>query len=237
MRRKDLFEFKQFTITQKRAAMKVGTDSDLLGALALGGNRILDIGTGTGVIALMMAQRFPEASIAAIDVDEGAFADASENFARSPFHDRLSLQCVSLQEYLQVSPEGVFDCIVCNPPYFEKSLECPDDRRTWARHTSSLPFPVLANGAARLLQSNGIFSVCIPLEVLELFIGECQKAGLSLVAQHNIRTIPSKPAKRFVLCFRKGLAEQATYYEHNMLNEERERSEWYRDLMHDFLII
>ena len=99
MRRKDFFEFKQFTIDQRNAAMKVGTDSDLLGALAAGGTHILDIGTGTGVISLMLAQRCPDATITAVEIDDHAIIDAATNFAASAWADRLSLVHASFQDF------------------------------------------------------------------------------------------------------------------------------------------
>ena len=121
--RKDFFEFQQFTIDQSHAAMKVGTDSDLLGALSAGGNRILDIGTGTGVLSLFMAQRFPTASITAIDIDENAIIDAKKNFASSPFSDRITLIHTSLQDFSRNYNGQPFDCIVCNPPILTKVLK------------------------------------------------------------------------------------------------------------------
>lgn len=238
MRQKDFFQFRQFTIDQRHAAMKVGTDSDLLGALALGGEKILDIGTGTGVISLMMAQRFPEATIEAIEIDENAFVDASANFSHSIFADRIAVRHISFQEYAREdSPTLLFDAIVCNPPYFDRSLECDDSHRTKARHTSSLPFSELTEGVARLLRDGGVFSVCIPLEVRGIFIEECERRGLRLLVEHRIRTAPEKEAKRFVLSFRKGGDEAPRVYDHSMLNEDRSRSEWYYDLLHEFLII
>ena len=183
--------------------MRVGTDSDLLGALSAGGSNVLDIGTGTGVLSLMLAQRYPEARITAIEIDDGAILDASRNFAESRFASRIDLHHVSFQDYLSQATESHFDSIVCNPPYFHRSLECGSTSKTRARHTSSLPFPVLIQGAARLLLPSGRFSVCLPPEVLDLFIAHCHQAGLLPEHLYRIHTIPSKPPKRFVLICRK----------------------------------
>ena len=169
---KGFFEFQQFTIDQSHAAMKVGTDSDLLGALAAGGKHILDIGTGTGVLSLFMAQRFPAASIMAIDIDENAITDARKNFASSPFSDRITLKHTSLQNFAENYDSEPFDCIICNPPYYNNSLEAPDKSRARARHTSSLTFKELINGAYQLLSDEGTFSVIIPPEVLPAFSAE-----------------------------------------------------------------
>lgn len=232
----EVFHFKQFDIHQGHAPMKVGTDSDLLGALCAGGRRILDIGTGTGVLALMLAQRFPEAAVTAIDIDAGAVADARRNFAESKWHGRLSVQQASLQEYLAAHPRAAFDCVVCNPPYFDRSLPCPDRSRALARHTVGLPFEVLVSAAATLLLPGGRFSVCLPPEVLEKFLALSRQAGLALSRRHNILTVPGKAAKRHIVVLRKGGTEQAVEETHCMRNSDRTRSEWYRRLMEDFLI-
>lgn len=235
MRRKGVFQYKQFSIHQEHAGMKVGTDSDLLGTLSAGGQRILDIGTGTGVLALMLAQRYPEAQITAIEIDENAILDATQNIAESPFSDRISLQHISFQEYLNQDGQlPVFDSVICNPPYFDKSLECPDESRTRARHTSSLPFPVLIDGAYRLLEDGGCFSVCIPFEVLDDFKTQCLLKGFWLKDIYKVKTVPDDDAKRFVLVHREGRMIDAKEHECCMLNADRSRSEWYLELMRDF---
>ena len=232
--RKDFFEFQQFTIDQSHAAMKVGTDSDLLGALSAGGERILDIGTGTGVLSLFMAQRFPTASITAIDIDENAIIDATKNFASSPFSDRITLIHTSLQDFAKNYDGQPFDCIICNPPYFDKSLETPDKSRTRARHTSSLTFKELISCAYNLLADGGVFSVCIPPEVLSVFSAECLLSGFWLQSNYMIKSIPSKPTKRFILIYKKGRTE-CTSFTYCMRNEDHTYSEWYNTLMSDFL--
>lgn len=233
-----VFHYQQFDISQQYAAMKVGTDSDLLGTLSAGGNRILDVGTGTGVLSLMLAQRFPDARITAIEIDAEAVKDAETNFRMSKFSERISLQHISFQDYLDtLSAESeLFDSVVCNPPYFDKSLECPDEGRTRARHSSSLPFNVLAQGAFRLLQPGGVFSVCIPPEVLQPFSAECLFAGFSLKTIYRIQTHPDKPARRLVLVHQKGNVAAAESFTYCMRNADHTRSDWYLALMKDFLV-
>ena len=235
----EVFNFQQFVIHQGHAAMKVGTDSDLLGALSEGGSRVLDIGTGTGVLALMMAQRFPEAQITAVEIDDLAVLDAARNFSESRFANRIELVHASFQDFLSSCETGgaaPFDAVVCNPPYFERSLECPSESRTRARHTSSLPFSVLIDGSYRLLHDGGTLSVCIPPEVMDDFLSQCRQTGFSLQHLYKIKTVPEKQPKRFILVCRKGEEQETVEHVFCMRNSDRTRSEWYRALMQDFLI-
>lgn len=231
----ETFRYKQFEICQKNAGMKVGTDSDLLGTLAAGGTRVLDVGTGTGVLSLMMAQRCPDALITAIEIDENAVKDASVNFGTSTFGERIMLKHVSFQDYLKETENSTYDCIICNPPYFHKSTECPDLGRTRARHSSSLPFRVLIEGAYDLLTPEGVFSVCIPPEVLSEFKSEAIIAGFWLKDEYRIQSLPEKAPKRYVLVFSKGRVVVPQIHTHCMRNADHSRSEWYKNLMKDFL--
>ncbi|MCQ2284787.1 MAG: methyltransferase [Bacteroidales bacterium] len=234
----DVFEYRQFTIRQTHAAMKVGTDSDLLGTLSQGGTQILDIGTGTGILSLMLAQRYPESRITAIEIDNDAILDARYNFEQSQYHNRISLEHISFQDYLEKhTGEETFDSIVCNPPYFDKSLECPNLGRARARHSSSLPFEVLIHGAYTLLQPDGIFSVNITPEVFDNFTALCQKEGFSLQNIYRIQTIPGKAPKRFILCYKKGIVDEVIDALHCMRNADGSRSEWYLNQLRAFLIV
>jgi tRNA1Val (adenine37-N6)-methyltransferase len=239
MGKKDFFQFKQFHIHQEHAAMKVGTDSDLLGAMAAGGKRILDIGTGTGVLALMMAQRFTDAQVTAVEIDDEAVKDAERNFAESVFASRITLVHDSFQNFLsaKVADAPLFDSAVCNPPYFDRSLECPTLGRTRARHSSSLPFPILAEGVASLLCDGGTFTVCIPPEVLSDFNAACFLAGFWLQYNYNIKSVPEKGTKRHILVYKKGIAEGPTQEQtFCMRNADKTVSQWYRETLKDFLL-
>ena len=155
------FRFKQFAVEQDDVAMKVGTDGVLLGAWANceGAKRILDIGTGTGVIALMLAQRNSEAVIHAVEIDETASHRARSNFDMSPWGKRMSVECCAVQEF---APSEKFDLIISNPPYFIDSLQCPDAKRTTARHTQDLTFEELDRAVCRLLADGGRFALILP---------------------------------------------------------------------------
>ena len=195
---KDMFQFKQFVIEQELCAMKVGTDGVLLGAWAKGGPRVLDIGTGTGIIALMMAQRYPEAQVTAIDIDEGAVRQAEQNVSQSPFLGRISVLQQAVQEHL-----GEYESIVSNPPFFIDSLQAPDEQRNMARHTATLSYGELMKAAYRLLADNGEFSVVIPFDYRRRMEDEAVFVGFFPSRVCGVKTTERKPAKRFLLAFRK----------------------------------
>lgn len=151
-----VFRFKQFSVKNEKSAMKVGTDGVLLGSvMTITGfeNRMLDVGTGTGLIALMAAQRNTQAEITAIDIDEASAREAAYNFAKSPFSERLTALCTSLSHF---SPENSFDLIFSNPPYYDTSLLNPKPRQAAARHTETLSYKDLCAFAAEYLTRAGI---------------------------------------------------------------------------------
>mgnify|MGYP002626498501 CR=1 FL=1 len=178
--------------------MKVGTDGTLLGAWAQGGSHILDVGTGTGLIALMMAQRFPAAQVVGIDIDAEAVAQAQENVAASIFASRVEI----LLRDLAVT-EGEFDAIVSNPPYFTNALKSPDAQRTMARHTDTLTYAQLMRHGRRLLSDNGVLSVVVPADCKSRMESEAALTGLFKCRECAIKTTERKPAKRYLLAFAK----------------------------------
>lgn len=258
------FRFKQFEIEQDRCAMKVGTDGVLLGAWAQGGRRILDIGSGTGLISLMMAQRFPEAEVVGIDMDADACGQARENVMASPFRDRVEIECCRLQDFggagvsktaealetaegLKVdggaseaaeglNAAGVFDAIVSNPPFFVDSLKNPDSKRTMARHTDSLPFRDLFAGVKRLLSDDGIFSAIVPVEVVEQFVAESCILGFYLIRKCGVKTVERKQPKRFMLSFAKHRISPYEECVEMMMDSQGNRSEWYRKITEEFYL-
>ena len=194
----DYFQFRQFTIRQERCGMKVGTDGTQLGAWAQGGKRILDIGTGTGLIVLMMAQRFPEAEVVGIDIDADAVAQARENVAASPFSRRVDILLKDVKDM-----EGTFDSIVSNPPYFSSSLHSPDDQRSLARHDDALPCRLLMERCRLLLDDDGELSVVMPIDCKGTLEGEAALAGFFKCREWTVRTSARKAPKRCLLAFRK----------------------------------
>ena len=212
--------------------MKVGTDGLLLGAWAQGGKHVLDIGTGTGLIALMMAQRFPDAHVDAIDIDADAASQAEDNARRSPFADRVAVRCVSLQEYVA---EREYDSIVCNPPFFTQSLQSPDSKRTLARHSIALPFDDLFRHARRLMSEDGVLSIVVPSDALSQIETAAVMNNLFLVRRCFVRTTRKKPARRLLLSFSQ---KPSPFHDEEGVIQEavNEPSEWYRNLTCNFLL-
>ncbi|MGP1590822.1 MAG: tRNA1(Val) (adenine(37)-N6)-methyltransferase [Prevotella sp.] len=234
-----VFTFKQFKIEQSGCAMKVGTDGVLLGAWAKGGERILDIGTGSGLIALMMAQRCSLAQIVALDIDEGAYKQAVRNVEDSVFSDRISVVYASLQDYCKANKtelKGSFDAIVSNPPFFVNSLKSKGDSRTMARHTDRLSFAELLRWVAFLLREQGSFSCIIPSEVVNDFLSESYICGLSLMHHVAIKTVENKNAKRHLLCLVKGACEEEIHEEQVLKDAEGKPSLWYNEITKAFYL-
>ena len=196
----DYFSFKQFTIHQDRCAMKVGTDGVLLGVLAptIDSGRILDIGTGTGLVGIMLSQRCPQAMVTGVDLDANAAKQAEENATSTGW--KIKIINKSIQDFSSQCEEK-FDLIVSNPPYFINSLKAPEKNRNTARHTDELSYEELIESAEKLLSEEGKFSVIIPYSEEENFIGIANKRNL--IAESSVRIIPKvgKDSKRSVITF------------------------------------
>lgn len=190
------FRFKQFTVEQSSAPMKVGTDGVLLGAWAGSSHpkNILDIGTGTGLIALMLAQRFHDAMITAIEPNKDAILDAGFNFENSPFAERINLTNTNLQEF---ETEDLFDLIVSNPPFFTSSLVSENKGRTEARHAHSLsPFDLAK--ATELLSEKGKIAVIYPTETYGTFEAAMHKIGFFGERRTEVKPTAAKPSHRIL---------------------------------------
>lgn len=230
----DWFRFKQFTIEQSECAMKVGTDSVLLGAWCEveGKRTALDIGTGTGILSLMIAQRNPTIKVKAIDIDKPSIAQAQANIENSAFSDRI---CASLADFTSTEVKGSYDLIISNPPFYEEDTECPSSNRQVARHTSSLPFPILINKVSALLNLHGIFAVIIPTTSVQNFISLCAINKLYLKRRTDIYTTPKKQPKRTLLEFTDFITE-STCNRLFMRDESNTFSKDYLSLTKDFYL-
>lgn len=191
MGREKVFRFKQFAVLNDRTAMKVGTDGVLLGAWCpvATASRVLDVGTGCGVIALMIAQRNSTAIIDAIDIDPDAIGEARLNFANSPWSERLSAtEC----DFNDMTTQPIYDLIVSNPPFFTNGVLPSGAARTAARHTESLTYRQLIDGAAKRLTDNGAMALISPIEAESDIIQAATFA--SLPAKKMTRVIPVEGA-------------------------------------------
>jgi tRNA1Val (adenine37-N6)-methyltransferase len=193
------FTFKQFTIHQDKSAFKVGTDGVLLGACAnlAGVTRILDIGSGTGVIAIMLAQRC-SAAIVAIEPDYESFIQCLENARDCKWHERISVEHIKLQDY---KSDEKFDLIVTNPPYFSDSLKNPDPRKSSSRHNDLLSDEELLTGTSRLLTEGGSLELIMPYVEGNIFIAKANEYGLFCNKILKIRPLPKTEIRRMILSF------------------------------------
>ena len=245
------FRFKKFSVKNERSAMKVNTDGVLLGAAASIGDsplKVLDAGTGTGTIALMIAQRMEEkgilegSSILGIDIDEQSAYEAEENFRRSPWKGFMECRHLSLSEC-----EGSFDLIISNPPFFDGSLPNPDIRKKLSRHTSSpddeghknspLSFRSLVEYAKGHLSDNGTLAMILPSgnePILERF---APAFGLHIERSLRIRTVPSKEPSRVIVHLKKNLPSGTVPKKETLTVQDRgEYTPEYRSLVKDFYL-
>ena len=236
--------------------MKVGTDGVLLGAWCpldsqasssksfrsfrsfkgFKGFKVLDVGTGSGLIALMLAQRMPEAKITAIDIDCGAVEQANYNFQQSPWAERLECQQTALQD---LAGEGIYDLIVSNPPYFQASLKNPDSQRAMARHTDTLSYEQLLAHSARLLTEDGILALVLPIEAEQSIIALAQTHKLYPTHITHVYPKPGKAAKRLLIAFSLLPIANSPSPIANSLTLESEtapRSEEYKELTKEFYL-
>ncbi|MBC8883899.1 methyltransferase [Flavobacterium piscinae] len=200
-----MFQFKQFSIQQNRCAMKVGTDSVLLGAWCPIENNpfsVLDIGAGTGILSLMIAQRSHAEQIDAIEIDEDAYEQCVENFENSPWGDRIFCFHAGLDEFVE-EPEDEYDLIISNPPFYTEDFKTENSQRDLARFQDAMPFENLVEAANLLLSENGIFAVIIPHKEEESFIDLCAEVELYPVKVTRVKGTPTTEIKRSLLAFKR----------------------------------
>jgi tRNA1Val (adenine37-N6)-methyltransferase len=195
------FQFKQFSVQQDRCAMKIGTDGVLLGAWAPVEQNpfsVLDIGTGTGIIALMLAQRSAAQQIDALEIDENAYEQATDNFENSPWNDRLFCFHAGLDEFME-EPEDEYDLIVSNPPFYAEDYKTNNEQRDLARFQDALPFEDLIEAADLLLSENGILAVIIPFKEEERFLAMAKEFELYPTKITRVKGTPTTEIKRSLL--------------------------------------
>ena len=197
-----IFRFKQFSVSHANSSMKVGTDAVIIGSWAdvKNSQTILDIGTGSGIIALMMAQKNSEAHIKAIDIDEDSRHEASQNFEQSAWSERLEAECIAFQNF-GLNYQNHFDHIISNPPFFSKSTPAPEKARHNARHTDTLTADDFFKNSKLLLTKSGKISLIIPFYTSNDWIKTAEKYNLFPSRITNVISYPDKPIERILIEF------------------------------------
>ncbi len=229
------FEFKQFTIRQDRCALKVGTDGVLLGAWTKveGAKRILDIGTGTGLLSLIAAQRNSAAHIDAVEIDDASAQQAQENAEASSWRDRVRVHRMDVRKMKASEP---YDLIICNPPFYAGEMDSPDDRKGLAKHSGELTFVELMNAIGRLLADDGRASLIAPANRETELIREAERVGLKLSRRCAVRYLASKPPKRVLLELRRDVDRIEDDEITVEINAGGDYSKEYRELLRDLML-
>src|SRR5665213_3650080 len=196
-----IFQFKQFTVDQFGCAMKINTDGVLLGAMAAAEDpkTILDIGTGTGVIALMLAQRYPNAQIDAVEIDEAAAQTAGRNFEASPFSARLAVHAMDFESYFDRFPERKYDLIVSNPPFYIDSLKSPGLKKTLAKHTDTPFFERFVQGVSKHLTTSGRCWLILPGNIAEMVLALGERLNIFSQKITRVQSYDSSQPHRVIL--------------------------------------
>ncbi|MEW7290089.1 tRNA1(Val) (adenine(37)-N6)-methyltransferase [Aquimarina sp. 2304DJ70-9] len=231
------FKFKQFTVEQDRCAMKIGTDGVLLGAwvpIDENVNSILDIGTGTGVIALMVAQRSNAEIIDALEIDTEAYEEAVDNFETSPWGDRLFCYHASFQEFFE-EIDDQYDVLISNPPFYSEDYKSKDAQRDMARFEDALPFEHLLVGASKLLSDTGQLAIVIPYKEEKRVVGIAEQVGLFPKKITRVRGNSTSEIKRSLLLF--GFDQTACEIDELIIENSRHAyTQEYINLTKDFYI-
>jgi len=238
MRKKNTyFQFKQFRIEQDKTAMKVSTEACILGAYSHSDapKAILDIGSGTGLLALMLAQRYPNSQITTIEIEENAFKQAQENSQRSIFSKQINLVYQSAQDFSDRSLEK-FDMIVSNPPFYENHLLSGDKAQDGALHQETLNFEELAYIVKKQLEQTGVFWLLLPPYQMEQFGGIAQRQGLFLQKELTIHHSPKHPVFRKIAMW--SLQEPLSVFQETLYIRDIQENytEIFKNLLKDFYL-
>ena len=232
------FNFKQFSVQQDKCAMKIGTDAVLLGAWCPIDNNpfsVLDIGAGTGILSLMLAQRSHAEQIDALEIDEDAYEQCVENFEASPWSDRLFCFHAGLDEFID-EPEDEYDIIISNPPFYSEDYKTDNSQRDLARFQDAMPFEELIEATNLLLSENGIFAVIIPFKEEERFIDLCAEVELFPVKVTRVKGSHTTPIVRSLLAFKRYELSVLTADELVIEINRHEYTEDYINLTKDFYL-
>jgi tRNA1Val (adenine37-N6)-methyltransferase len=233
-----MFRFKQFSVDQTGCAMKINTDGVLLGALvnAKYPKNILDIGTGTGVIALMLVQRFASANIDAVEIDSLAAKTSRRNFVNSPFSDRLNIYPVSFEDFFTENPDKKYDLIISNPPFYINSLKSPKANKKLAKHTDAAFFERLVNCLPKHLANDGTCWLILPIETAELVKEIADKNDFFVKKTIDVYSYPDSLPHRKILTLSLANTEQDSE-KFVIYDEPKVYSREYQAALKDFFTI
>ncbi|QGK75972.1 tRNA1(Val) (adenine(37)-N6)-methyltransferase [Flavobacterium sp. SLB02] len=232
------FTFKQFSVEQDKTAMKIGTDGVLLGSWAPIHHNpfsVLDIGAGTGIIALMLAQRSHAEQIDALEIDEDAYEQAVDNFENSPWGDRLFCFHAGLDEFIE-EPEDEYDLIVSNPPFYAEDYKTENEQRDLARFQDAMPFEELVEAADLLLSENGIFAIILPYREEAKFIALAKASELYPTKITRVKGTPTSSVKRSLLAFSRNETDEIEIDELTIEIERHVYTSEYIELTKEFYL-
>ncbi|PJJ84993.1 tRNA1(Val) (adenine(37)-N6)-methyltransferase [Mucilaginibacter auburnensis] len=233
-----MFQFKQFSVDQTNCAMKINTDGVLLGALTQikAPQSILDIGTGTGVIALMFAQRFADAQIDAVEIDQSAADTASQNFSRSKFSDRLKVFALGFEQFFKAYPDNKYDLIISNPPFYINSLHSPEEKKQLAKHADENFFKEILSDVANHLTANGSCWLVLPPATAQLVRNLVNEYELYINDVITISSFKGKDPHREIISL-SNVVDVFTKQEFVIYDSQGVHSEQYKNALIDFFTI
>lgn len=240
------FNCKQFSLNHTKSSMKIGTDAILLSALTniQNPNNILDIGTGCGIIALCMAQKYKYSKITAIDIDQNSIEEAKDNFKKSKYSSQLIAKEIDINTYAKTQEEK-YDLIITNPPFFISSLESYNEKRNKARHTKSLNFNDLIQSTEKLLSQDGILSLILPTKESQIFELMAKENYFQTIYKANIYSKIDKKCERVVLHLQRTQENNSITNKHIIItseetiilrNPDNSLTQTYKNLVNDYLI-
>lgn len=235
---KKIFKCKQFEIDDSRSALKIGSDGMMLGAWVQleHADRILDIGTGSGLIALMQAQKYPRAYITGVDIHEGSILDATDNASKTPWSNRLHFTCSDVKTY---HPEKKFDAIISNPPFFVNSTKSNNKALSTAKHTDSLSPLDIIDLCPNLLNVNGKVTMILPFDLGTEVIQYALTKGFHLTRKCIVYPVSYKKPNRLIFEL-KLTSEPVEYLEESIFVRDSAKnnafSDGYKSLLSDFMI-